>query len=92
MDEYDKKYDFIKTIYLNESRCAGGARNAGIKLAKGIYISFVDSDDYLDFNYFEKMIDKLEETDSDFAYSSHRTVDENYQVKSESAVYPLDFT
>lgn len=41
------------------------ARNAGLKVAQGEFIYFVDSDDFLELTCFEKCINKLEETQSD---------------------------
>lgn len=39
------------------------ARNQGIKHATGEYISFVDSDDYLDLDFFAKMLDAAGDND-----------------------------
>ena len=48
MQEYEEKYlDLIKCIYLTENIKLGGARNKGVEVAKGDYILFVDSDDYI---------------------------------------------
>lgn len=46
IEKYCKKYDFIKLID-KENEGQGVARNIGIKIAHGEYVTFVDSDDYL---------------------------------------------
>lgn len=57
IDDYASKHAMIKAIHqLNLGPSA--ARNSGIKLAQGEYISFIDSDDYLDKQVFEKIFDK----------------------------------
>lgn len=43
------------------------ARNYGMKRASGKYICFVDSDDWLDLNYVEVMLDTLADTGADIA-------------------------
>lgn len=47
----DSRIIFIKDI----GKGLGGARNAGIDIARGKYIAFVDSDDWLEPEYLEKM-------------------------------------
>lgn len=64
IDEYMEKYDCITCI----KKANGGisdARNAGLKIASGEYISFIDSDDYIREDMFEKMIKKAESEDFD---------------------------
>lgn len=66
MRKYEKKYSgYIKCVYLNQSVCAGGARNAGILNAAGRYITFVDSDDYIKENMLQLMFEKISETNAD---------------------------
>ena len=43
--------------------------------AKGKYIAFIDNDDYWETNYLKKMIDAIENTDSDCVISSYKMVD-----------------
>lgn len=43
----------------------GSTRNKGIALASGYYITFVDSDDYVEANMYEDMIATLEKNNSD---------------------------
>lgn len=44
---------------------AGASRNKALKQAKYDYISFVDSDDFLDDNFYEEMLFTIEKSDAD---------------------------
>ena len=57
IDEYQKKYKQIKA-YKKENGGLSDARNFGIKKATGDYIAFVDSDDYVTTDMYEKMYQK----------------------------------
>lgn len=53
-DEYSKQYKNINVVH-KRNEGIGQTRNLGIQMAKGEYILFVDSDDYIDENMIEQM-------------------------------------
>lgn len=53
-DEYSKKDNRIIVIH-KENGGVSSARNIGIKNAKGKWITFVDSDDWIENDYVEKL-------------------------------------
>jgi len=67
IDEYHEKYPNLIVPLLKENGGLGDARNYGIEHAKGDYLAFVDSDDYLDSDFFERLIETLETNQSDIA-------------------------
>lgn len=68
IDEYKKKYKNIKS-YIKKNGGLSDARNYGLKHAKGEYIGFVDSDDYVDTTMYEKMYNLAKKEDSDLVTS-----------------------
>lgn len=63
--EYAKKNPKVRAFQNKENRGAAYSRNKAIKLAKYDYISFIDSDDRIEENYFECMMSTLEKEKSD---------------------------
>ena len=53
------------------------ARNIGLSLATGAFVSFLDADDYLATDAYEKLIRKAEERDADIVYSDNALVYED---------------
>lgn len=56
IDEYKLKDSRIISVVNNKNKKVGETRNIGINLAKGEYISFIDSDDWVEENMYEQLI------------------------------------
>ena len=69
LEKFAQKDSRIKVIN-QTNRGVSVARNYGIQIATGEYISFVDSDDYLDLDYFEKLYCSAKEHDADISAGS----------------------
>ena len=54
-DEWAEKDSRIHVIHKNNGGLSD-ARNAGLNMATGDYITFVDSDDYIDSRMYEELI------------------------------------
>lgn len=54
-NEYAKNDSRIKIISNNENKGAASSRNLGLDIASGEYIGFVDSDDFIELEMFEKL-------------------------------------
>lgn len=69
-DAYADRYERVSVIHKRN----GGpmsARKAGLHRAKGPYIGFVDSDDYIEETMYELLIGRLLETDADFVHAGY---------------------
>ncbi|MEE1277137.1 MAG: glycosyltransferase family 2 protein [Fibrobacteraceae bacterium] len=73
-DEYAAKDERIVVIH-KENGGLSDARNAGLDICKGEYISFVDSDDWVDERYIEILFDLLTKENADIA------IGENIQTR-----------
>ncbi len=69
LEDYANKDNRIKVITQANAKL-GAARNTGMDVATGDYISFIDSDDWVDENYFEAMYKASCDTGVDMSVSS----------------------
>ena len=61
--ELDKRIKIIN----QKNKGLSGARNTGIKLVQGEYFGFLDSDDWVDLDYFEKLYKRAKNCDADIS-------------------------
>ena len=58
-DEYASKYPFVKVLHQQNSG-AGKARNTGLEIASGEYVTFTDADDWAEPEMLEKSVAVLD--------------------------------
>lgn len=93
---YQKKYPNKIKLVDKKNGGLSDARNYGIPYATGEYIAFLDSDDYVELNTYEKMYNKAKEDDSDLVecdfiweYPDRKKIDTGkiYNNKNEMLTY-----
>lgn len=72
-DKLSQKDERIKVIHKKNGGLSD-ARNAGIKIANGDYIGFVDSDDYIEEDMFETLYKLIKENNSDISIVSFNEI------------------
>lgn len=77
-DDFAKKDNRIKVVHKKNGGLSD-ARNAGMAQATGDFISFIDSDDWVDVDMIETLVNKALENSSDIVSCGVRMVWENDQ-------------
>ncbi len=73
-DEYAKKDERVRVFHIKHGN-RGAARNFGIKHMRGRFLAFVDHDDYVYPEMYEKLIDTIKEQSVDVAVCNFETFD-----------------
>lgn len=82
-DYQSKNPDKIVVIHSETNKHQGGAKNLGIRAAKGEWIGFIDADDWIDSGMYAAMIQKARETGADMVGCDLNMVDRHtYEVGS----------
>ena len=72
------KKDFrIKIINYKKNQGCSKARNIGIRVAKGKYLSFIDSDDYIDKDYYKVLYKSIEKNEADLVVCGIKEIENN---------------
>ena len=77
--ERDSRFRYIE----KKNGGVSSARNLGLELSEGAYITFIDSDDWIEFNYLEVLYNALRENNTDVAISSYKSyyLDGNFYLR-----------
>lgn len=94
LKEYQEKYRYMHLL-LQEHKGASSARNAGIECARGRWIYFVDSDDYLEKHSIAKILKDIP-PELDIIFTDYAEICANKRIKricasSDSALFRKDF-
>lgn len=83
--DYEKRYpDRFKALHSEVNHHQGGAKNIALKIATGDWIGFIDADDWIVPDYYERMIGKAESTGADMVGCDYCLVHEHtYEVGNE---------
>ena len=79
---YESQYaDKLRVLVHEKNKRQGGAKNTGLRAAKGEWIGFIDSDDWVTPDFYEKLLQKAEETGADMVGCDYSLVTEHtYQA------------
>lgn len=75
------KDDYILKIISQENKGFSGARNVGIDIAKGKYLMFLDSDDLLEKNSIQVLLETAYKSNASIVEGGYVTFLENFQNK-----------
>lgn len=82
---------FVIRVLHQKNGGLSAARNAGLKVAKGEYVCFVDSDDYWEENVLGALMAQVEQDKLDVLRFDYRNVNEQYEVSDPNKYpHPID--
>ena len=83
--DYSKKDSRIKVIRNETNLGAAISRNRAIDIAKGEYITFLDSDDLWEPKKLELQLHFMQDNNCDFSFTRYNLIDENNQSLNKTA-------
>ena len=75
LDGYQVNHPEVVRVVHQQNSGVAAARNLGIQLARGMYLTFVDNDDWLDRDYIEVLVRSARLSDADIVCSGYRRPD-----------------
>ena len=91
LKEYASNDNRIKIINFTENKGVAIARNTAIEQAKGEYIGFVDSDDYVDLDFYEKLYNAAKSENAELVVGKTQMENEN-GIKQKDPIFDNFFS
>ena len=90
-DSYAKDHECVQVIH-KQNAGQGLARNDGIKVARGKYIAFLDSDDYYDCDACKRLVHVMEDTGADICSYGYQIDDKDGNPVRKPEVRDREYT
>lgn len=87
IEQYQARYSNVQLVRHEVNQTAGGARNTGVREAKGEYLWFVDPDDAVFPNVLKAISDKIEALKVEILFFNYQT--QNETGETYDSRYPL---
>ena len=84
LKEFEKKDNRIKVINLDKNEGASVARNLGIEVSRGEYLGFIDSDDCVDPDFYEKLYSKAKSKNADVVKGVRKKINTDGKITVEN--------
>lgn len=93
IDQYAKKYPDVIIAIRQENAGQSAARNAALKYVTGKYMAYIDADDYIEPDYFQKLYEAAEQEQADLVICSYEkfTNDGDIVLSRNSVDWDIEF-
>ncbi|MBQ9832145.1 MAG: glycosyltransferase family 2 protein [Clostridia bacterium] len=84
LEAFSKQDDRLKIVN-KQNGGVSSARNAGLKIVNGEYITFVDADDATEADMYELLINAIEKYDADIAHCGYKRIENGEEMFSNTS-------
>lgn len=92
VEQFSRNDARIRLVRHRTNLGPGGARNTGISKARASYLTFIDSDDFVDPNFLELLFNAADKGRFDIVESGCRAIDEDEELLWEYSPTPAKYT
>lgn len=75
-------------VISQNNKGAAAARNLGLSMARGKYVTFIDNDDWIDSDFLDTLFNAAEHNDADIVISGYRRPDSDNKIVNEVKIRP----